>query len=204
MTYRERRLARAERLREWSDKRETKAADAFGAAERMAGVIPFGQPILVGHHSESRDRRYRDRISRNMDKGVEHSRKAESMASRADSIEQAVDRAIYSDDPDAIERLETRLGELETERETVKAERKAARNEHREPLFPAYVLGNLGGNITRLRKRVAQLRHERDHGPQLREIVARYRGACDKCGGVIEPGNRILYAKGHAEHADCP
>ena len=28
----------------------------------MASAIPFGQPILVGHHSEGRDRRYRDRI----------------------------------------------------------------------------------------------------------------------------------------------
>ncbi|MEE8059026.1 MAG: DUF3560 domain-containing protein [Pseudomonadales bacterium] len=34
----------------------------YKRAKDMAPVIPFGQPILVGHHSEHRDRRYRDRI----------------------------------------------------------------------------------------------------------------------------------------------
>ena len=37
----------------------------------MASVIPFGQPILVGHHSERRDRSYRDRIRSTEDRAVD-------------------------------------------------------------------------------------------------------------------------------------
>ncbi len=121
MTYRDRRQARAERLREWADKRETRAAVALEDASRRADAIPFGQPILVGHHSEGRDRRYRAGIARKMDQGVEHRRKAEDMRRRADSIEAAADRAIYDDDPDAVPRLRERIRGLEAERDRWKA-----------------------------------------------------------------------------------
>jgi hypothetical protein len=53
MTTRERREARAARLREWADKREAKSTAAFDAVRQIADNIPMGQPILVGHHSES-------------------------------------------------------------------------------------------------------------------------------------------------------
>jgi hypothetical protein len=203
-TYRERREARAERLREWAAKRETKAETAFNTAESMAAVIPFGQPILAGHHSERRDRRYRDRIGRNMDRGLDHSRKAADMEARADSIEAAAGRAIYSDDPDAVERLAERIAGLEAQREQVKARNREARKRGDDPT-PRYVLANLGGNITRQRKRLAELKREAEHGPRVRLIVAKYRGTCDKCHAEIEPGNRILYGQGHTEHVegDC-
>jgi hypothetical protein len=48
-TYRERREARAERLREWADKRAEKAGAAAERASEMGAAIPFGQPILAGH-----------------------------------------------------------------------------------------------------------------------------------------------------------
>ena len=60
-TYRERRLAKAERLRDWAVKREEKAASAFKAAHTLADMIPMGQPILVDHHSEGRARRDAER-----------------------------------------------------------------------------------------------------------------------------------------------
>lgn len=119
-TYRERREAKAERLREWADKREAKADAALSEARQKADLIPFGQPILVGHYSEGRDRRYRDSIDRKMGQGVEHSRKAEEMRRRADNIEAAAEHAIYSDDPDAPERLAERIAELEAERDRIK------------------------------------------------------------------------------------
>jgi uncharacterized protein DUF3560 len=196
-TYRERRLAKAERLREWAEKRETKAAAAFETADRMASVIPFGQPILVGHHSEGRDRRYRDRIGRNMDAGLEHSQKARDMARRADGIEAAAAGAIYSDDPDAVEALEARLEALEAERERYKAHNREMRKpgacDHpadcdcrsrfprdckctRHPL-PAYVLQNLSGNIKRNRDRLEALK-----------IDQRRAQRCEDAGGIaVEP-----------------
>lgn len=45
MTYRERRLAKAERLREWADKREEKADATYSTAHNIGSQIPFGQPI---------------------------------------------------------------------------------------------------------------------------------------------------------------
>lgn len=119
-TYRERREARAARLREWADKREQKADAAYSQARAKADLIPFGQPILVGHYSESGDRNQRDRIARGFDRSFEHARKAEEMARKADSIEAAAEHAIYSDDPDAIERLRERIALLEAERDRIK------------------------------------------------------------------------------------
>jgi hypothetical protein len=119
-TYRERREARAERLRDWADKREVKSQAALEQANAMHDAIPFGQPILVGHYSEGRDRRYRDRAWNTMGRGVEHGRKAEEMRRKADNIEAAADRAIYSDDPDAVDRLAERIAGLEAERDMLK------------------------------------------------------------------------------------
>ena len=73
-TYRDRRIAKAERLREWADKRDAKAVTARAAADQTADMIPFGQPILVGHHSERGDRNRRDRMRRNYDKEPENTR----------------------------------------------------------------------------------------------------------------------------------
>lgn len=121
MSYRERRLRRAERLREWADKRTQKSAAAFQTAHTIAHAIPFGQPILVGHHSERHARRDQDRIHGAMSAGVEHERKAESMTHKADELERQADASIYSDDEDAIERLQARIAELEAQRARIKA-----------------------------------------------------------------------------------
>lgn len=120
-TYRERREARAARLEEWAAKREAKAAAAHESVHRIADGIPFGQPILVGHHSERHARRDVERIDSGMRRSVENARKAEEMAAKAANIRSAADRAIYSDDHDAIERLEEKLAGLEAERDRIKA-----------------------------------------------------------------------------------
>lgn len=183
MTYRDRRAARAERLLEWAEKREAKSSAAFKAAHTIADGIPFGQPILVGHHSEKRARRDQDRIFNGMQAGVENQAKASEMRSRAYNIEDAADRAIYSDDPDAIEQLQEKIARLEAERaqmvaenseyrRTHKAELKAAASAYQRSLLvphPGYALQNLGGNITRLRKRLKYLSgqlHRVEQAPQ--------------------------------------
>jgi len=182
LPYRTRREARAARLREWAVGRERKAGAAYEQSAAMASVIPFGQPILVGHHSEGRDRNYRGRIGAAMDRSVEHQRKAESMASRAQNIESALNSSIYTDDPDAIERLREKLDKLEAEREGIKAFNTSCRKgrpdssklspkwlarlgqSRRIPgllrpngAIPAYGLTNLAAEIRRTRKRIAEL-----------------------------------------------
>ena len=120
-TYRERREARADRLRGWADKRDAKAAGAFATADSIAERFPFGQPILVGHHSEARARRDQGRIVPTMRRGIEHNAKAEAMRQRADNIERAAARAIYSDDPDAADALGAKIATLEAKRDRYKA-----------------------------------------------------------------------------------
>lgn len=170
MTYRERREARAERLRGWAEKREAKSSAGLERARQMGEAIPFGQPILVGHYSEGRDRGYRARMVSTMDRAVVDGRKATEMASKAASIDAAAARAIYSDDADAVERLGQRLAELESKRDRIKAANAEFRKTHKAELaglsaygrdqllpFPSYVLTNLSGNIKRQRDRLADL-----------------------------------------------
>lgn len=81
----ERATARAERLEQVAQ-RETQRADSLHArAREKAGHIPFGQPILVGHHSEGRDRRFRAGIARDFDRSHEAAAAAEVAAQRADA-----------------------------------------------------------------------------------------------------------------------
>lgn len=214
MTTRERREARAARLRTWAEGRERRAEQEFDKAHAATAGIPFGQPIIVGHYSE---RRHRGAIARGdaaMGRAVESSRMASSMVSRADNIERATEHAIFSDDPDARERLTERIAALEAQRDRIKAENAAFRKAHREQLkgltagerdlaspHRAFVATNLTGNISRLRKRLADL----DRTPVDRQIIARYASVCADCGAEICRGDSIRYSKAYgARCAVCP
>lgn len=66
----ERAEARAERFEDYSDKRQDDANRAHKAVSAIADNIPFGQPILVGHHSEKHARRDAEKIENGMRKAV--------------------------------------------------------------------------------------------------------------------------------------
>lgn len=225
MTYREKRERKADRLREWADKREDKAATSFEQSRAIGGMIPFGQPILVGHHSEKRHRRAIDRIDSAMRAGVENSAKADDMRSRADNIERAADQAIYNDDHDATERLAEKIATLETRRNRIKAYNKTCKAgqphgdlaildeaEQRELLssiravpyqckngrMPSYRLTNLGATIRNAQKRLESL-----SAPERpRMLTARYAGECRKCGTAIDQGETIAYYK-RSREVEC-
>lgn len=108
--YEQKRQARYERLIADAERAEQEANAARQQADSMASVIPMGQPILVGHYSERRDRNYRERIHNKMRRGFELAQKAEIYRSRAASVE--ANNAIYSDDPEAVEKLENKLESL--------------------------------------------------------------------------------------------
>lgn len=174
-TYRERREARAERLRGWADKREAAAAAVFQANRPITSDWAF---ITQPGHIPARAR-----IIAQEDRQYESLRKAESMKGRADGIEAQLAGAIYSDDENAVEALQERIAGLEAERDRIKAYnatcRKGARDlsiltdaEKRSLLgvlkfapyqskggaFPSYHLSNLSANINRNRKRLEELR----------------------------------------------
>jgi hypothetical protein len=230
-TYRERREARADRLEGWAEKREERGVAAVERARDMASVIPFGQPMLTDHYSYGRDRRYRERIGSTFERGFADLKKADEMAGRAEGIRAQVGGSIYSDDADAIERLTEKIAGLEAERERIKAYNKSCRSAggadlsllteaERENLasvrrvaawqvgargeFPAYHLSNLGGNITRQRKRLAQLESAGSRPVVARSMFARFSSVCGGCGERIEKGAAIRYVKGlPASHEGC-
>lgn len=61
---------RADRFEGYQGKRASEAQAARAAVSAIADGIPFGQPILVGHHSEARARKDADRIENGMRKAV--------------------------------------------------------------------------------------------------------------------------------------
>jgi hypothetical protein len=205
-TYRERRLARAEKLRGWSETNAARSDARYEATNRIADGIPFGQPILVGHHSERRHRRDIAKMHNGMSASVELDRKASRQASAADEIEAQAAGAIYDDDADAIEQLTAKLTRLQAEREEMKAANAEFRKEHRDELkgltaygrsqavpFPSYAISNLGGNITRARQRLERLQREKVTGPRDRMITARFGSQCADCGAALERGQLIRY-----------
>jgi len=104
--------ARLDRLQERARKSAGQAHSTINRAREMADTIPFGQPILGGHHSEGGDRRYRDRIHKTFRRGFDQLKKAQHQQARAEAAEK--NRAISSDDPAAVLKLRDKLAELET------------------------------------------------------------------------------------------
>jgi hypothetical protein len=205
-TYRERRLARAEKLRGWSETNAARSDARYAEVTRIGDMIPMGQPILVGHHSERRHRRDIAKMQDGMTASVELDRKASRQASAADEIEAQAAGAIYDDDADAIEQLTAKLARLQAEREEMKTKNAEFRKEHRAELkaltpygrnqavpFPSWAIQNLGGNITRARQRLERLQAEKVTGPRDRMITARFGSDCADCGAAIERGQLIRY-----------
>jgi len=127
--YAERKAARIERLLGRAEKARAEGEARLRAADRIASVIPLGQPILVGHHSERRHRRDLEKIRSGTTRGfaaLEEAKELERRAERAESNE-----AISSDDPNAIAKLQAKAEEiahgLARAREANVAIRKAAR-----------------------------------------------------------------------------
>lgn len=134
-------------------------------ARDMASVIPMGQPILVGHYSEGRDRRYRARIDQTMRRGLRMVELSEKYAVQAATES----TAISADDPEAIERLRAKIDKAKADQAAMKAANAAIRKGRLEATgiasaaiachtgFPSYILTNNNANIKRMEARLAEL-----------------------------------------------
>lgn len=116
--YEEKQEARRERYEELAEKAQVESEAALARARRLADLIPLGQPILVGHYSEKRDRGFRARISRTYERGFEASEKAKHYAQKAASVGTG---GIASEDPEAVAKLRNKLERLEAEQARMKA-----------------------------------------------------------------------------------
>lgn len=175
-SYEQRQQARRERMQGRAGKLAQVADAKLSAARRIGSHIPFGQPILVGHHSEKRARRDIKRIDQNMRAGIEASKKAEHLASRAANVGRA---GIASDDPEAVKKLKQKLEGLIASRDDMKAMNAHARKHgiestieafpgsreaitsnmrfssgRKDKPFPTYVFTNLSSEIRRVQQRI--------------------------------------------------
>ncbi|MCK9593594.1 MAG: DUF3560 domain-containing protein [Methanoregula sp.] len=194
--FHEKRDAQIDRCRELADKNAVKADELHDRAHKMADVIPFGQPILVGHYSEKSDRNYRARITNTFDKSMEAHDKSKYYSQKADRLEN--NKAISQDDPDAIESLQAKLKKCEEFQEQAKTINKIIRKKiadeekvtaliasglHEETArkclvpdycnrigIPAYALTNNNANMNRIKKRIAELQKNRNEETIEREI----------------------------------
>lgn len=119
MDYESRRQNRIARLGARADRLTAEGSARFERGRKALDVIPFGQPILAGHHSEKGDRNYRARADNNMRKGFELMQAGEEAARRAEAAES--NTAISSDDPEALTKLRAKLVEAERHAEDVAA-----------------------------------------------------------------------------------
>lgn len=190
----------AEKLERYQDLAAKKTEDGnrlIDRAHQMADQIPFGQPILVGHYSEKRDRNYRARIDSTWDRGRETLKTAEHYERKVQAIES--NRAISSDAPDAIELLKTKLQNLKDSHAVMVAANKVLKskkltNEQKiqemikiglsetqaksnfipDSLgrigYPNYAITNSGANIRNVEKRIAHLEKQKDDVTTVQEI----------------------------------
>lgn len=107
---------RAERFEGYADNAATRSAEAYAKREAIQSMIPPGQPIIVGHHSERRHRGDIRRMDSYMAASISEDEKAEYWQRRATG---ALARAEKRESASAIAK---RIKDLETdERKLVKA-----------------------------------------------------------------------------------
>lgn len=109
--WEEKRDRKEERYTELAEKHGKLSDQYYKTSKQISDMIPFGQPILVGHHSEKRHRRDADRIYTTMGKSVEHSKTEEYYQEKLHNLQS--NTAISSDDPQAIPKLEKKLAGME-------------------------------------------------------------------------------------------
>lgn len=227
-TRRERLEARAERRRGWAQARDRDGDAGRQRVHQIADRIPFGQPILVGHHSEAGARADQRRIEQGMRSAVDSWAMANRHEHKADGIERQLRTSIFSDDADAVDKLTAKVAGLEAQRDRVKAYNVSCRNgapdesllseAQRRGLLtlsrvghlgkngavPSYELTNLGANIRRNRERLEQI--QRDKAAQAsgdrgrgKPMLSRYAGECPNCGEAIERGAPIIWYRSTRE-----
>lgn len=112
LTCQDRANRKAERLEGFAENAAKRSNEAWRKADLSedATGIPFGQPILVGHHSERRHRKVIENANRNMGKCVAESDKAKAYQRRAEYWERKANEINLSM-PESIDFYEFKLEE---------------------------------------------------------------------------------------------
>ncbi|MAZ78116.1 MAG: conjugal transfer protein TraC [Legionellaceae bacterium] len=132
--YEAKQEARRERYEQRAENAARRSDSRHDAARAQVAGIPFGQPILVGHHSEKRHRRDLAKHDNHMRAAIDESKKADYYASKAASVGTG---GISADDPDAVTKLDTKLAKCVERQEFYKRVNAAWRKHQKNPEAPA-------------------------------------------------------------------
>lgn len=162
--YAERAEARRQRLEERAQRAAGEAATHDRRFRQVADMIPLGQPILVGHHSERRHRRDLERMDRSMREAARLRDLSRRLRERAAAID---DTSIRVENPDAPRLLQERVADLDAEAELSKAANEALR--------------------------IAKIEHLRANGPTPDgTVTAQHLALIDKVAAQLELPDRMV------------
>ena len=172
--YQERKQKRIDALNAKASKSSIEANQEFAKAKKMGSIIPFGQPILIGHHSEGKHRRLIKKIDNAHRKAFEADERAAYYQDKAESAEN--NNLISGDDTEAVDRLKNKLNDFEIAKERMKAINKAWKQGgkllyelglHDEEIekikssvtkiYPTWQISNMNAEIRRIKKRIEEL-----------------------------------------------
>lgn len=182
--YEERKQARIDRYRERAEQARQESDELSRKSFSMLKHIPPGQPIPAGN------RKLLERSSRKMEQSIAASEKAAYYEHKAEAAER--NTAIFSDDPEALTKLNKKLESLQVAQTRMKQINAYYRkhgtcqgfhglsDEQAEKLddrvrngyswekapYPAYALSNNNQEIRRLKERIKQLTQAREVGYQ--------------------------------------
>lgn len=164
--YYEKQQARRERLEERLEKAQAQSHAHYEAAMSELRVVPMGQPILVGHHSERAHRALIARSDRHMEKSHELIQKAAYLEEKLESFGKG---GISSDAPDAVELLEKKLAHLEEVHQKMLDMNKNAPKGELKPIWP-YQLQNSRARIRATKERLETLKKRQSQNTTEREF----------------------------------
>jgi hypothetical protein len=178
--------AKKARYIEIAEKLEAEAQRLYEYDRQQMELIPLGQPILVGHHSEGRHRAALKYSHKRLHKICELRNKAKRYRHKASVI----NHAISSDDDDALIKLKNKLSKLEANQEVMKKinaeyrkggfdaitgiteedkaylKAKMQRFDWQKKPYPSYSLSNNNAEIRRIKQRIAELEARNQEAPR--------------------------------------
>lgn len=182
--FSERQESRRDRLEARAQKKSASADDAINRSRDLVSGIPFGQPILVGHHSERAHRRAIDKSWDLLGRSCQLSDQAKALERKAQGVGTG---GIASDDPEALQKLEAQLRACQKNQELMKLinkefrsggwdgitaiskdlveELKASNPSYYKKPFPSYSLQNNNANINRIKKRIKSIKELHSSNP---------------------------------------
>lgn len=188
--YEEKQAARKARYEARAAAAAAESTERANLSHEMASAIPFGQPV----HGP-RDRSYRNKIGKQMEKAVEAGRKAAYWQRKAEVVGLG---GISSDDPDAVKKLTAKLEKRTKQQDYMKAVNAALRLKdtekgdarlaalgvgpdevaaRRKPnefgrigVFPRWMLSNNNAEIRRIKQRIEDLRKAQEREAAAEDV----------------------------------